>query len=243
MVTTATRPAPTGAPDVSAPVPVVPPDATAPGAPVPDEPALDFPPIAIRLPDAVVAAGSDACEEWFWAVCSANQDSFWAMELTADGALELMPSYAYSERREFRAGFALETWNISRGSPGMTTGPSAAYLLPNGAIRGPDAAWTLAENITPPSAVPPRTWPFCPDFVIEIASAAPALPGLLNKMAEYMDNGAQLGWLIDPLERTVRIYRAGVSEPELLHNPETLDGADVLPGFTFPVRHLIFDLA
>ena len=96
MVTTATRPAPTGAETSGAPAPVVPPDATAP----------DVPPIAIRLPDAVVAAGSDACEEWFWAVCSANQDSFWAMELTADGALELMPSYAYSERREFRAGFA-----------------------------------------------------------------------------------------------------------------------------------------
>ena len=58
-----------------------------------------------------------------------------------------------------------------------------------------------------------------------------------------MDNGARLGWLIDPLERTVRIYRAGVTEPELLHAPETLDGEDVLTGFTFAVGELIFDLA
>ena len=61
-------------------------------------------------------------------------------------------------------------------------------------------------------------------------------------MREYMDNGARLGWLIDPLERTVRIYRAGVGEPELRRDPELLDGEDALPGFTFAVRRLIFDL-
>ena len=83
--------------------------------------------------------------------------------------------------------------------------------------------------------------------MVEIRSPAQSRPSdlaeLLAKMTEYMDNGAQLGWLLDPLERTARIYRAGALEPELLHNPETLDGADVLPGFTFPVRQLIFDLA
>ena len=69
------------------------------------------------------------------------------------------------------------------------------------------------------------------------------MPPLLRKMQEYMDNGAKLGWLIDPRERTVRIYRAGVTEPELLHDPETLSGEDILPGFSFAVRELIFDLA
>ena len=64
-------------------------------------------------------------------------------------------------------------------------------------------------------------------------------------MQEYMESGARLGWFIDPIDpiaRTVRIYRAGVAEPELLQDPETLDGEDVLSGFTFPVRELIFDL-
>jgi len=69
------------------------------------------------------------------------------------------------------------------------------------------------------------------------------LAPLLDKMREYMDNGAQLGWLIDPLERTVRVYRAGFCEPELLADPEVLDGEETLPGFTFAVRELIFDLA
>ena len=221
-----------------------PPPVTAPKTPTaaPDARPPDAAPIAIRLPDAVIAAGPDACEGWFWAVCDANNDGLWQMELTADGVLELMPSYAYAERREFRAGFALESWNIAQGEPGMTTGPSAAYRLPNGAIRGPDAAWTHHANIAPPRTDPPRTWPFCPDFVIEIASTTQALPELMAKMREYQDHGARLGWLLDPLERTVRIYRPGAPAPELLHNPETLSGEDVLPGFAFPVRQLIFDL-
>ena len=62
-------------------------------------------------------------------------------------------------------------------------------------------------------------------------------------MQEYMENGAQLGWLIDPIERTVRIYRAGVAEPDLLQDPKTLDGENILAGFTFAVGELIFDLA
>ncbi len=216
-------------------------------APTPPDAGVANPfPLKLRLPHNVVAAGADVCEEWFWDICRANQDCLWAMELTADGALELMPSYAYAERREFRLGFALETWNIGQGSPGMTTGSSAAYRLPNGAIRGPDGAWTLTENVAPPRTDPPQTWPFCPDFVVEIRSPSQSRPSdlaaLLDKMREYQDNGARLGWLLDPLERTVRIYRAGVVEPELLTDPETLDGADVLPGFTFPVRQIIFDL-
>ena len=232
-MTTATRPPATGettAVAVPTPAPQPPPDANS------------AHPLKLRLPAAVIAAGPDAREQWFWAVCDANTDSLWQMELTAAGVLELMPSYAYAERREFRTGFALESWNIAHGEPGMTTGPSAAYRLPNGAIRGPDAAWTRHANIAPPRTDPPRTWPFCPDFVIEIASTTPALPELLAKMREYMENGARLAWLLDPLERTVRIYRPAAPEPELLHNPQTLHGEDVLPGFAFPVRQLIFDL-
>ena len=90
---------------------------------------------------------------------------------------------------------------------------------------------------------PPRARPYCPDFVVEVRSGSQrSLTQLLHKMQEYMENGARLGWLIDPIERTVRVYRAGVDEPELLAEPETLDGGELLPGFSFAVRELIFDL-
>ena len=204
---------------------------------------IDLLPVKLKLPDAVVASGPEACEDWFWEMCLANQDWPWAIELNANGALELMPTYAFGERREFRLSFTLEVWNVGAGSAGMTTGPSAAYYLDNHAIRGPDAAWTPNEQVLPALTEPPRTWPFCPDFVAEVRSDAPvSINHLLAKMQEYMDNGARLAWLIDPLERTVRVYRAGVHEPELLQDPETLEGGDVLSGFIFEVRHLIFDL-
>ena len=200
-------------------------------------------PVKLRLPEAVIAAGLGACEDWFWDVCIANPDILWALELNDKGELELMPTYAYGERRDTATFFEIESWNRRNDSPGMTTGPTAAFFLSNGAIRSPDAAWTLNANVLPPSTEPPRTWSFCPDFVVEVRSDS-QIPNahLLAKMQEYMDNGAQLGWFIDPLERTVRIYRAGAAEPELLHDPETLDGENVLPGFTFAVRQLIFDL-
>ncbi len=200
-------------------------------------------PIRVRLPEAVVAAGPDACEDWFWDIALVNQECLWAMELNAYGELELMPTFSYSEIRESRTFFELEVWNVGNDRPGMTTGPNAAYFLSNGSLRSPDAAWTANGNILSPRTEPPRTWGFCPDFVIEVRSdSQSSITALLAKMREYMDNGARLGWLIDPIERTVRIYRAGADEPELLADPETLGGEDLLPGFAFEVRGLIFDL-
>ena len=204
-------------------------------------------PITIKLPDAVVDGGPDACEKWFVDLTLANEDAPWVMELNAQGELELkMPPYEPSDEQEGECFGELRQWNVRQGRPGVATPSSGAYRLPNGAIRYPDAAWTHADNLRPRPSAPPRARRYCPDFVVEIRSTSQSRPSdlveLLNKMQEYMDNGAKLGWLIDPIERTVRIYRAGVAEPELLQDPETLDGEGVLPGFTFDVRQLIFDL-
>ena len=137
-------------------------------------------------------------------------------------------------------------WDKEQGYPGLPTGPTSGYRLPNGALRVPDAAWTALENVRTKEPGDQGGRPYCPDFVVEIRSTTQSRPSdldeLLNKMQEYMENGAQLGWLIDPVERTVRIYRAGADEPELLTDPEMLDGENVLTGFAFNVRRLIFDL-
>ena len=213
--------------------------------PLGDVESLDLLPIQLRLPDSVIKAGPDACEDWFWEVCIANEGSGWQMELRADGVLVIMPpTNPPSDEHEGESFGELRQWNIANGRPGRATGPTSAYRLSNGAIRCPDAAWSPAEKVLPPSAEPPRARPYCPDFVIEVRSGSQrSLAPLLEKMREYMDNGAQLGWLIEPLERTVRVYRAGVGEPELLADPEGLDGEEILPGFTFAVRELIFELS
>ena len=204
-------------------------------------------PVKLRLPEAVIAAGPDACEDWFWEVCIANQEGTWQMELAAAGVLEIMPpTNPPSDEQEGESFGALYVWNTTAGRPGTATGPSSAYRLANGAVRCPDAAWSPREKVLPPPSDAPRARPYCPDFAVEIRSTSQSRPSglneLLSKMQEYMDNGVRLAWLIDPFERTVRVYRAGVAEPELLNDPETLDGEEVLPGFTFAVRQLIFDL-
>ena len=204
-------------------------------------------PIKLRLPEAVIAAGPDACANWFWDLCLANHESVWQMELNADGELELMPpTFDPSDVQENRASGEVYSWDREQGFPGVPTGPTSAYRLANGALRVPDAAWTSQDNVRARQPGDSGGRPYCPDFVVEIRSTSQSRPSdlaqLLDKMQEYMDNGALLGWLVDPIERTARVYRSGVTEPELLNDPETLDGEDVLPGFTFAVQQLIFDL-
>jgi len=90
-----------------------------------------------------------------------------------------------------------------------------------------------------PPAKRPRFVPLCPDFVVELRSSTDRLSILKNKMKEYMANGAQLGWLLDPLTRRVYVYRPGVPE-ERLDDPATLAGDPVLPGFVLDVQR-VFD--
>jgi Uma2 family endonuclease len=77
----------------------------------------------------------------------------------------------------------------------------------------------------------------CPDFVIELRSPTDRLPDLTEKMQEYIDNGARLGWLIDPLEKCVFVYRLG-RPAEVLDDPPAVSGDPVLPGFVLQVREL-----
>ena len=201
-------------------------------------------PVVLKLPQSVVVGGSDACADWFWDLCLANDETAWQMELNPNGELEIMPpTDEPSDVHENRTSSKVYLWDEEQGFPGVPTGPTAAYRLPNGSLRVPDAAWTAISNVRARDDGEPRGRPYCPDFVVEIRSTSQrSLSPLLDKMQEYMDNGAKLGWLIDPLERTVRIYRAGMAEPELLDDAETLDGEDALPGFVFAVRELIFEL-
>src|SRR5439155_23739196 len=93
---------------------------------------------------------------------------------------------------------------------GIAFGPSSGYRLPNSAIRGPDASWVRKERLG--DFNDPELEKFghvCPDFAAEIMSPSDALTELQDKLAEYMANGAQLGWLIDPYESCVYIYRPG----------------------------------
>ncbi|HEX8287838.1 MAG TPA: Uma2 family endonuclease [Pyrinomonadaceae bacterium] len=77
----------------------------------------------------------------------------------------------------------------------------------------------------------------CPDFVIELRSESDNLIDLQNKMAEYVENGARLGWLIDPKNKEVHIYRGG-RMVEVLENPQRVSGENVLEGFELDLTEI-----
>ncbi|HEX3229188.1 MAG TPA: Uma2 family endonuclease, partial [Pyrinomonadaceae bacterium] len=104
--------------------------------------------------------------------------------------------------------------------------------------RAPDVSWIRNERWDALSERQQEQFPpLCPDFVVELRSQTDSLKTLQAKMEEYITNGAQLGWLIDPLERKVHVYCAGVSV-EVLDDPETVSGEPVLKGFVLDVRKI-----
>ena len=145
-----------------------------------------------------------------------------------------------SSRDEIVIGGELYIWQRVNG--GVSYGANVGFRLPSGAQRIPDAEWITQEHYDNLTESERRgTINGAPDFVVEVRSQTDRLPPFLAKMQEWMGSGARLGWGIDPRNRRVYIYRAGRDAPEILENPETLSGEDVLSGFIFAVRRLIFD--
>jgi Uma2 family endonuclease len=106
---------------------------------------------------------------------------------------------------------------------------STGFKLSNGAVRSPDVSWVALEKWNSLSKEQKRRFaPIDPDFVIELVSPTDELEQVQNKMQEYLNCGVRLGWLINPDEKQVEIYRQG-QEKEVLNNPETLSGEDILP--------------
>jgi Uma2 family endonuclease len=159
-------------------------------------------------------------------------------ELTAQGELLIMsPTGSKTGWRNSRLNQRIANW-AERDGTGLSFDSSSGFTLPNGANRSPDAAWVRREVW---EALSKRQQeglaPLCPDFVAELRSPEDNLPTLQEKMLEYLANGAQLGWLIDPGERRVYIYRPG-QPAECLVNPTTISGNPVLPGFVFDVQEI-----
>ncbi len=175
-------------------------------------------------------------EEQFFEFCQLNRDL--RIERTAEGDLLIMPPEGFETgKRNADLTIDLGVWARRDGS-GLVTGSSAGFTLPNGAVRAPDAAWvrrSRLEAMTPEQRR--RFIPLCPDFVIELRSPTDSLSFLQAKMQEYVDNGAQLGWLIDPDQRRAYVYRPD-RQVELLENPSEISGDPVLPGFTLNLQRI-----
>jgi len=168
--------------------------------------------------------------------CRHNPDL--EIELTKEGELIIMPpTGGETGIRNFSLIFEFGKW-LEKHHKGVAFDSSTVFVLPNGAKRSPDLAWATNEKWNSLNADEKKRFPpLCPDFVVELRSPSDSLVNLRNKMTEYMENGAALGWLIDPLEKKVYVYRQN-AETEILDNPSKVSGEPLLKGFVLNARKL-----
>lgn len=162
------------------------------------------------------------------------------IEMTASGEIIAMsPTGGTSGQRNADLTFQLQLW--SRQNPlGVVFDSSTEFKLPSGAYRSPDAAWVSRDRWDALTPAEQETFPpLCPDFVVELRSKTDRLTALQAKMQEYQDNGCRLGWLINPQDRSVEIYRMGQAK-EAVSGMRSISGETVLPGFELDLQ-LIFE--
>ncbi len=168
-------------------------------------------------------------DEQFYQLCITNPEM--RLERTANGILIVMPPVGgESGNREFELGLDLGIWNRQTGM-GKVFSSSTIFRLPGGGDRSPDVAWVELsrwDTLTPEEQA--KFPPIAPDFVMELRSRTDSLKTLQDKMQEYMESGVRLGWLFNPQDQQVEIYRP--NQVSVMYSlPKTLTGEDILPGF------------
>jgi Uma2 family endonuclease len=193
--------------------------------------------IAIQSPATSIELSINLTDEQFFHLCQQNRD--YQFERTASGELIIMPpTGSETSKRNIDLSYQLRAWS-RQNNLGVAFDSSGGFKLPNGADRSPDASWVKKERwdaLTPEQK--DSFAPLCPDFVVELRSKTDSLKKLQEKMQEYIDNGARLGWLIDRQNQRVEIYRPG-QDVEIIQNPATLSGEDVLPGFVLDLAEIM----
>jgi Uma2 family endonuclease len=174
-------------------------------------------------------------EEYF-NFCQQHKDL--RIETNKDGDLIIMPpTGAETGDRNAELTTQLRNW-AKKDKKGKTFDSSTEFELPSGAKKSPDASWILKERYFALTQEERESFPpICPDFVAELRSRTDRLKPLQEKMAEYIENGVRLGWLIDPYQKQVHIYRKN-GEIEILENPKTVSGEDVLEEFELDLEEI-----
>lgn len=188
-------------------------------------------PIAIKL-DPIVKLTDDQ----FFEFCRINSEQ--RFERSANGELVVLsPTGSESGNRNASLTVQVGVW-AERDGTGLIFDSSTGFRLPNGAVRSPDVAWIAKSRW---NAIPPaqrqKFAPICPEFVVELRSPTDDLSTLQAKMQEYQENGAQLGWLIDPIAQQIYIYQPNAPVQQLDH-PTTLSGEPTLPGFVLDLSKI-----
>ena len=178
----------------------------------------------------------DMTDEQFYLFCQANPDL--RLERTAEGDLIIMaPTGGKSGQRNAVLTARFVIWAEQDGS-GVVFDSSTEFRLPNGAMRSPDVSWVRRDRLAKLSGEEQERFPpLCPDFVLELRSPSDSMASLKRKMEEYIQQGSELGLLLDPFERKVYLYRPNAT-PEVLDDPATITAEPALPGFSLSLKEI-----
>jgi Uma2 family endonuclease len=175
-------------------------------------------------------------DEEFMRFCAANEPH--RFERDANGEILVMsPTGILGSGAGSDVNFELASWaRADRG--GREFGPTAGFKLADNSVRAADAAWVSWQRLNSLSQAELAGFgPICPEFVIEVRSKTDRLPVLQAKMEQWIANGAELGWLIDPVEKAVTIYRPG-QEPDRLYDPSSVQGTGPVVGFELVIARV-----
>lgn len=188
----------------------------------------EIPPLVLQMSPAIEMTNNQ-----FFEFCQLNRDL--RIERTVKGELVIMPPVGgRSGNREADLITDLNIWNRQT-KLGKVFSSSTIFRLPKGGDRSPDAAWVKLERWEVLTEEEQDGFPpICPDFVMELRSRTDALKPLQDKMREYLNSGLRLGWLINPQNQQVEIYRPD-RDVEIVQFPASLSGENVLPGFVLSV--------
>jgi Uma2 family endonuclease len=189
------------------------------------------PPLLVRLRPVL-----EMTDEQFFQFCQINREL--RMERTAKGDLLIMPpTGGRTGVQNIELSYQLRAW-VRSDQTGVAFDSSTGFILPNGATRSPDAAWVSRSRLASLTEEQKEKFlPVCPEFVVELRSISDWLAEQKAKLREYIENGAQLGLLIDPQDRRVYMYRPG-AEVETLENPDTFPCDPVLPDFVLNLNEI-----
>lgn len=191
---------------------------------------LGIGPLALRLPP-----DWELTNEKLLELCSLNESV--PFEVDETGALILnMPSGPTSEWMGYEIGWQLRSWaDVDAGD--LVFGSSALFELPDGNRRSPDIAWASGERLAGIDIYDGDFWYLAPEFIVEVRSLTDDIERLQAKMELWLRNGVRLGWLVDPFDQRVWVYRPE-AEAALLERPEELSDEEVLPGLTVDLRRI-----
>lgn len=195
------------------------------------DPQVNLGHVRIRIRPAI-----EMTDDEFFELCQINRDL--RFERTSQGDIIIMPpTGAATGIRNADITTQLRIW-AKQDRTGAVFDSSTGFKLPNGADRSPDAAWIPRSRLATLTAEQIEKFPpLCPDFVIELLSPTDTLAVTQAKMTEYIENGARLGWLIDPEMRQIHVYRPRQAIV-VLENAAEIAADPELPGFVLDLREI-----